>query len=97
MWLKIQAERNAQWAKAYPNLKWHYECRDLNIRLIGDNVAVTSFFWYANRIIPGDWSQEKVESLGRSPVPTTLSLVWEKRGNDWKIVNTHISPLYIRQ
>jgi len=97
IFMKVQEEGYAEQKKRYPNLRRHVECRDLHIRLIGDNVAVTSFVWYYNRIIPGDLPAEKVEMLGQDPVPNTMSLVWERRGSNWLIVNTHISPLYIRQ
>ena len=97
LWMKVQQENWDAFKVAFPNVKFHTEVRDLHIRLIGDNAAVTSFTWFANRIVPGDLPIEKVEQLGRNPVPTVISLVWENRPDGWKIVSSHNSPLYIRQ
>ena len=95
LWMKVQQERFDNLKKAFPGLKFYREVRDLHIRVIGANVAVASFTWFANRIMPRDLPPEKAATLGPNPVPLIVSLVWEKRGDSWKIVNTHISPFNI--
>ncbi len=97
LWMKVQDESFQQFQQRFPGVKIYREVRDLHIRLMGSNAAITSFTWAANRIIPADLPAEKVEMLGRPPIPTCFSVVWEKQGNTWKIVHTHVSPLYLRQ
>jgi hypothetical protein len=95
MWKMVQQEQFSNFKKAFPNVKVYREVRDLMIRVIGKNVAIASFTWFPNRIVPSDLPQEKREALGPNPVPVVVSLVWEKRGDSWKIVNTHISLMNI--
>jgi len=97
LWMKVQQESLDSFKEMFPNVKFYREVRDLHIRLVGDKAAVTSFTWAANRILPGDLSPEKVKLLGPDPVPIVLSLVWQKQKDGWKIVNSHVSPLYVTQ
>jgi hypothetical protein len=82
--------------KRYPGLQNIREVRDLKIRLIAPTVAVTSFMWVNNRIIPGDLPADKIAALGPAPIPAFYSLVWVKQADGWRIASTHTSPLYLR-
>lgn len=96
MWMKVQQERFDGFKEAFPNVKVYREVLDLLVQVLGDDVAVANFTWRANRVLPGDLPLEKVEALGRAPVPNVVTLVWERQGGNWQIVNSHISPLFIR-
>src|SRR4029434_4681581 len=78
-YMKIQEESIAASRKRYPGLQNIREVRDLKIRLIAPTVAVTSFMWVNNRIIPGDLPTDKVAALGPAPIPAFYSLVWVKQ------------------
>jgi hypothetical protein len=94
--MKIQNEAFVVSRKRYPGLQVIREVRDLKTRLIAPTVAVASFTWVANRIIPPDLPSDKVQALGPAPIPVVVSMVWVKQADGWKIVNTHNSPLYLR-
>ena len=95
MWLDVQQAYMDNFQKRYPGVEVRREVRNLQIRLMG-NVAVATFHWYSNRIIPADLPSEKVKMLGLPAVPATWTQVWTKEGNTWKIAHTHSSPLYSR-
>lgn len=79
-----------KWA---PGVKRFTEARDRLIKLYGNgSAAVASFYWHTSRVLPADMPQEKADQFG--PLrPTTVTLVLEKQGGNWKIVHTHSSPL----
>lgn len=96
LYMKVQAEQFAQARKRYPGLQNIREVRDLKVKVIAPNVAVCSFMWVNNRIIPGDLPSDKVTALGPAPIPQFYSLVWVKQSDGWKISSTHTSPLFLR-
>lgn len=96
LWMKVQQESIANNQKRYPGVRWVREVRDLKIRLVAPTVAVTSFTWAANRLIPPDLPSDKVQALGPAPIPQIVTLVWARQQDGWKIVNSHASPLYLR-
>lgn len=79
-----------KWA---PGVKWFTDARDRLIKFYGDgSVAVASFYWYQNYVLPADMPQEKADQFG--PLrPAAITLVLEKKSGNWKIVHTHTSPL----
>lgn len=93
-WMDVQQTRMDHAGKAFPGVEFRREVRNLHVRLMG-SVAVASYHWYNNRIIPGDLPAEKVKQLGSPPKPITVTQVLTKEDNTWKIAHTHISPLYI--
>lgn len=97
MWMKVQQENFANSQKRYPGIRFIREVRDMKVRLVAPTVAVSSFTWFSNRLIPPDLPADKVQALGPAPIPTTVSLVWVKQQDGWKIVSSHNSPLYLRQ
>jgi Domain of unknown function (DUF4440) len=94
MWMKVQEDNIAATRVRFPGLKTTREVRDLQIRLIGTTAAVTSFTWFFNRVVPGDMTSERRAALGPL-VPVTVSHVWSKGADGWKIVSTHQSPQYV--
>lgn len=82
--------------KRYPGLRTIRDVRDLKVRMIAPTAAVASFIWFPNRLIPGELPMEKVQALGLPPIPQVVSLVWARNADGWKIVSSHISPLYTR-
>ncbi len=81
--MEIQKKTHAAAEQAGSTTASVSEARDIDIRLHADGkVAIASFYWY-------------VTPLGNVPptTPTLVSHVLEK-GDGWKIVHTHISPLY---
>lgn len=95
-WMKVQQEGFANTAKRYPGLHTMREVRDLKVRVLAPSVALASFTWFPNRMIPGDLPADKVQALGLAPIPQVMTLVWVRQTDGWKIVSTHISPLYTR-
>ncbi|MCC7179531.1 MAG: nuclear transport factor 2 family protein [Acidobacteria bacterium] len=95
-WMKVQQEGFANSAKRYPGLHTMREVRDLKIKMVAPTVAVASFIWFPNRLIPGDLPMDKVQTLGPSPIPQVVSSVWARQADGWKIVSSHSSPLYTR-
>jgi len=80
--------------KLVPGIRAFTEDRDRLIRFHGNgSVAVASFYRYRTMILPFDAPREVVESFAPAQ-PTAVTLVLEKRGGEWKIVHTHISPLF---
>jgi hypothetical protein len=96
MWAKVQQEGFDATGKRYPGLRTMREVRDLKVKLVAPTVAVASFIWYPNRLIPGDMPPEKVQALGLAPIPQVVSLVWARQSDGWKIVSSHHSPQYTR-
>jgi len=79
---------------AFPNVKWFTDARDRLIKFYANGaVAVASFYWYRLYVAPADMPPEKLEMLGKQPVPIAITLVLEKRGGNWIIVHTHSSNL----
>jgi hypothetical protein len=95
-WMKVQDESLAASRKRYPGLQTVREVRDLKVRVIAPTVAVASFTWFANRIVPPDLPADKVTALGPAPIPVVYSLVWVRQSEGWRIVSSHNSPLYLR-
>ena len=96
LYMKLQERAIANAKGRYPGVTFMREVRDLRVRLLAPTVAITSFTWFANRLIPPDLPADKVQALGPAPLPTTVSLVWLRQGDAWKIVNSHHSPQYQR-
>ena len=73
----------------------YVDARDRLIRCYGGgDVAVASFYWYQQVVPPSTLTPAQAEMLGQPPQPSAVSLVLERRGNDWRIVHTHTSPLW---
>ncbi len=87
-----QAQLDAE--KAFvPNVKWFSDARDRLVKYYGNGkVAVASFYWYRNFVLPADIPMEKAKLFSQPP-PLVVSLVLEKNGENWKIVHTHTSFL----
>lgn len=96
LYMKMQTQAIANGKKRYPGVQFMREVRDLRVRLLAPTAAITSFTWFANRLIPPDLHADKVQALGPPPIPQTVSMVWARQQDGWKIVNTHISPQYAR-
>ncbi len=78
-----------------PGMRRYADARDRMVRCYGGgDVAVASFYWYQQRIPPATMTAAQAEMLGDPPRPSTLSLVLERQGSDWRIVHTHSSPLW---
>lgn len=97
LWMKVQQETRTNNQKRYSGLRYTREVRDLMIKLVAPTVAVSSFTWFTNRFIPPDLPADKITALGPAPAPTTVSLVWVRQQDGWKIVSSHTSPLYLLQ
>ncbi len=95
IWMKVQEEGIAANRIRFPGLKVMREARDLEIRFVAPTVAVASFTWYANRIVPGDLSAEKRQALGPAPISVVHSQVWVRGTDGWKMASSHQSPLYV--
>jgi len=91
--MEIQQAGYDEAKKFVPGVKWFTDARDRLIKFYGNGtVAVASFYWYQTFVLPADTPSEKANQFG--PIrPTSLTLVLEKKGGDWKIVHTHSSPL----
>lgn len=96
MWAKVQQEGFDATSKRYPGLRTMREVRDLRVKMVAPTVAVASFIWFPNRLIPGDMPPEKVQALGLPPIPQVVSIVWARQADGWKIVSSHHSPQYTR-
>jgi ketosteroid isomerase-like protein len=71
------------------------DARDRLIRCYGSgDVAVASFYWYQQMVPPATMTPAQAQMLGEPPQPSTVSLVLENRGGNWRIVHTHTSPLW---
>lgn len=93
-WMRVQEESIAANRQRFPGVKVIREARDLQIRFVAPTVAVTSFTWFANRIVPGDLPADKRQALAPL-IPVVYSQVWAKGSDGWKMVNSHQSPLYV--
>jgi hypothetical protein len=96
MWAKVQQEGFEATGKRYPGLRTMREVRDLKVKMVAPTVAVASFIWFPNRLIPGDLPMDKVQALGPAPIPQVISLVWARQSDGWRIVSSHHSPQYTR-
>ncbi len=96
MWARVQQEGFDATGKRYPGLRTMREVRDLRVKMVAPTVAVASFIWFPNRLIPGDMPPEKVQALGLPPIPQVVSMVWARQADGWKIVSSHHSPQYTR-
>lgn len=96
LYMRMQEEAIGNNRKRFPGVKAIREVRDLRVRLVAPTVAVASFTWFNNRLIPPDLPQDKVQALGPAPIPQVVSLVWVKQAEGWKIINSHHSPEYLR-
>lgn len=96
LWMKAQALGFENSQKRYPGVVYMREARDIKIRMVAPTVAVASFTWFTNRVIPADLPADKVQALGPPAVPQIQSHVWVKQADGWKLVSSHISPEYVR-
>jgi uncharacterized protein (TIGR02246 family) len=82
---EIQKKSSAAAERAGNAVATVSEARDIEVRMHADGrVAIASFYWYLTPL-GGD---------GSSPTPNLVTHVLEKGSDGWKIVHTHISPLY---
>ena len=93
-WMTVQEESIAASRQRFPGVKSIREARDLQIRLVAPTVAVASFTWFVNRIVPGDLPADKRQALAPL-IPVVHSQVWVKGTDGWKMVSTHQSPQYV--
>lgn len=96
LYMKMQQQLFSNARKRYPGVTFMREVRDLETRLVAPTVAITSFTWFVNRLIPPDLPADKVQALGPAPIPNTVSLIWVRQAEGWRIISTHMSPLYLR-
>ena len=88
-----QAQYDVQ-KKLAPGLQWFTEARDRLVKFHGNGaVAVASFYWYRQPVIPAGTPREVAQGIEATAVPVAITLVLEKQGGDWKIVHTHVSYL----
>ena len=88
-----QAQYDVQ-KKLVPGLQWFTEARDRLVKVYGNGaVAVASFYWYRQPVIPAGTPREVAQGIEATAVPVAITLVLEKQGGDWKIVHTHVSYL----
>lgn len=81
---EIQKKTRAAAKKAGTAVTMVSEARDIEVRMHADgNVAIASFYWY----------QTPLDAVP-PPTPTLVTHVLAKDMGDWKIVHTHISPMY---
>ena len=93
--MKIQQAQLDIQNKELPGIKDYVEDRERVIRLLGDGkVAAVSFFRYITRVFPAGTSADLMKKYAADP-PLAISLVLEKRGEQWIIVHTHASDLTV--
>ena len=93
--MKIQQAQLDIQNKELPGIKDYVEDRERVIRFLAEGkVAAVSFFRYITRVFPAGTSAELMEKYAADP-PLAISLVLEKRGNQWIIVHTHASDLMV--
>jgi ketosteroid isomerase-like protein len=91
--MKIQQAQLDIQNKEVPGIRDYVEDRERLIRFLGDGrVAAVSFFRYITRVFPPGTSAEMMKKYAADP-PLAISLVLEKRGEQWIIVHTHASEL----
>jgi hypothetical protein len=90
-YMRFQQENFISNKQRFPDVKYYREVRDLQIRKFG-TMAIASFEWYCNTVIPGDMPDEKrVQVSTPAPVFVTHVLIKSKEG--WKIFHTHTSNI----
>jgi hypothetical protein len=93
--MKIQQAQLDIQNKELPGIKDYVEDRERVIRFLAEGkVAAVSFFRYITRVFPAGTSAELMKKYAADP-PLAISLVLEKRGNQWIIVHTHASDLMV--
>src|SRR5207247_11022863 len=89
---KIMRAQHAQYdvqKKLVPGLQWFTEARDRLVKFHGNGaVAVASFYWYRQPVIPAGTPREVAQGIEATAVPVAITLVLEKQGGDWKGVAT---------
>ena len=91
IWMKVQQEAFISNQQRFPGVKIYREVRDLQIRKFG-TMAVASFAWYADTVIPGDMPDEKRAQVV-NPAPVYVTHVFIKAKEGWKIFHTHFSDI----
>ncbi len=80
--------------KEVPGIIWHTESRDRIIKFYGDgDIAIASFFWFRAVYVPAGTPPEIAVKYPH-PAPHNVTLVFEKKNGEWKIVHTHMSLMY---
>jgi len=76
-----------------PGIRFFTEDRDRLIKFHGNGtVAVVSLYRYRTFVLPPDTPSAVADAI--APIqPNALTMVLEKRGDEWKIVHTHFSSL----
>jgi len=93
--MKIQQAQLDIQNKEVPGIRDYVEDRERLIRFLGDGrVAAVSFFRYITRVFPAGTPAEMMKKYAADP-PLAISLVLEKRGEQWTIVHTHASDLMV--
>ena len=88
-----QAQYDVQ-KKLVPGLQWFTEARDRLVKVYGNGaVAVASFYWYRQPVIPAGTTRDVAQGIEAAANPVVITLVLEKQGGEWKIVHTHVSYL----
>lgn len=92
--MRIQQAGMDAFEEEVPGIRYFTEDRDRLIRFHGDgSVAIASFYRYQTAIVPADAPPDVAAALGSIP-PSAITLVLEKRDGAWRIVHTHVSPLF---
>jgi ketosteroid isomerase-like protein len=90
-----QAQYDVQ-KKVTPSLQWFTQARDRLVKFYGNGaVAVASFYWYREPVIPPGTAPEVAQQIRAAATPAAITLVLEKQGGEWKIVHTHVSNLIV--
>ena len=88
-----QAQYDVQ-KKLVTGLQWFTQARDRLVKFYGNGaVAVASFYWYREPVIPAGTSREIAQGIEAAATPVAITLVLEKQGGEWKMVHTHVSYL----
>ncbi|PYP37342.1 MAG: hypothetical protein DMD46_05875 [Gemmatimonadetes bacterium] len=83
-----QAQYDVQ-KKLVPGLQWFTQARDRLVKFYGNGaVAVASFYWYREPVIPAGTSREIAQGIEAAATPVAITLVLEKQGGEWKMVHT---------
>jgi ketosteroid isomerase-like protein len=91
--MRIQQTGFDAFKKQIPGVQRFTEDRDRLIRFHGKgSVAIASFYRYVTVVVPPNTPAEVARTTANIP-PAVVTLVLEKRDDDWKIVHTHISGL----
>lgn len=93
--MKIQQAQLDIQNKEVPGIRDYVEDRERVIRFLGEGkVAAVSFFRYITRVFPAGTSADMMKKYAADS-PLAISLVLEKRGDQWIIVHTHASELTV--